>query len=207
VKKISGLEENIKKLNEFKVTKLAEEKEMKAQNKKLDKKGKFLNEKEARLEIDKMKFESEKSKECYQQAVCETCKVNYKSRHELEKHKESVHMKSSSTQTENPILKDKIVQSTACEFAHEKQSQTVHEVAAVEEFVKYPCFYCGINIAGEYHLSQHRTKCQGTDKMGFARMPFGSFPVFAPSFPGFPPSFPGFPPNLSTFGSCPRFRK
>ena len=40
-------------------------------------------------------------------------------------------------------------------------SNLASEVKVKVEFQKYPCYYCGINIAGEYHLEQHRYKCRG----------------------------------------------
>ena len=27
-------------------------------------------------------------------------------------------------------------------------------------FKKYPCFYCGINVTYEYHISEHVRKCR-----------------------------------------------
>ena len=57
------------------------------------------------------------------------------------------------------------------------------------EFEKYRCFYCAINIAGEYHLSDHRIKCRGTMLMGVTPglprppmppMLFRNFAAFSP---------------------------
>ena len=29
-----------------------------------------------------------------------------------------------------------------------------------KDFKKYPCFYCGINVAIKYHISEHVRKCR-----------------------------------------------
>ena len=52
-KKYNGLEDTIRNLNEFKITKIAEEKEFKAKNKKLNKKLKDLEERKAKEMVEK----------------------------------------------------------------------------------------------------------------------------------------------------------
>ena len=66
-KNINLLEEQVKHLTEYKIAKATEEKELKTKIKQVDKKLKSLNEKEAKLEIDKTAFERYKHKKVEQQ--------------------------------------------------------------------------------------------------------------------------------------------
>ena len=49
-------------------------------------------------------------------------------------------------------MKDKLVQSESL-IQSEEMIKDNNDTAKVEiEFLKYPCFYCWINVANEYHL-------------------------------------------------------
>ena len=125
---------------------------------------------------------------------CTLCDVKKESQVSLKTHIVLNHMKVSSTQTIEKVLKDEFVQSCSEAFASEKQSQTVIEETVDNEFEKYPCNYCGINIAGERHLCEQRTKCRGTFLMGVTPgLPRP--PMSFKHFPGFPA-----PPHFSPFG-------
>jgi hypothetical protein len=43
----------------------------------------------------------------------------------------------------------------------DKNSNLSSDAKLMVEFQKYPCYYCGVNIAGEDHLENHRHKCRG----------------------------------------------
>ena len=47
-------------------------------------------------------------------------------------------------------------------------------------FVKYPCHYCGINIANDPHLHEHRSKCLGARNM-FTEPGLPNLPAFSPT--------------------------
>ena len=118
---------------------------------------------------------------------CNKCEVKKESLAELKSHERLYHMKYSSTQTLETPLEDKTVQSDFSDYSSDKQVQTEKDIYEPEilkeyEFKKYPCFYCSINIASEYHLSEHRTKCRGSAKMGLVSLPmsFGFSPGFLP---------------------------
>ena len=61
-RKIEQLEDNLKKLHEFQINKEFEEKDLKNKAKKIDKKLKLIQEREAKIVIDKNNFERFKSK-------------------------------------------------------------------------------------------------------------------------------------------------
>ena len=57
-----SMEDNISELNEYKKVKLAENKEIKVENKKLEKKAELLIEKEATIEAERNKLERDEYK-------------------------------------------------------------------------------------------------------------------------------------------------
>ena len=197
LKKISSLEDKIKDLNDYKLSKVAEEKELKSNNKKLDKRTKMLTEKEAKIEMEKTKLEKEMSEADFHVSRCNKCEEKFQSEDELNVHKTLYHSRSSSTQTNRTVSEDKLLQTdSTLESSQDKESQTSDENSFFKtqpQFKKYPCFYCSTNIAGENHLKEHRIKCRGTNKMGVVGLPPASFGFF-PGFPQFPPfsSFTGF---------------
>ena len=98
-------------------------------------------------------------------------------------------MKTSSAQTEEIVVVDRIVQHRSVDFASEQTTQTVEDAPKKVEFKKYPCFYCDTNIAHDYHLNEHRRKCRGTPRMfGVSGLP--QMPV------KFPQNFPPVPSSL-----------
>ena len=104
--------------------------------------------------------------------MCNKCDVKSDSLIKLKNHERTFHMKPNSSQTEVKILEDKIVQVLNYEFCSEKNVQTVEETC--HRLVKYPCFYCKINIVSENHLNEHRRKCRGTSRMvGVVGLPYG----------------------------------
>ena len=199
-KKISDLEDKIKNLNEFKVLKAAEEREMKNRSKKLDKKAKQLDDQEAAILVEKNRLEKEKPCREY---VCTHCDFNLKTTDALKTHIQTFHEKCSSTQTEKWVVEDKFVQFDTLDISCNKEVQTIEEasrsISDKNKFAKYQCFYCDVNIAGENHLSDHRKKCHGTTKSGIVGLPpFGFFPGLAQGFlPGFPTPYT-FPFNVLT---------
>ena len=155
-------------------------KERKNEEKKLKKRGKieFLD----NLKANSLAVELE----------CDKCDAKSESLQKLKSHETT-----NSAQTDEKKVEDKTVQHSRSELLIDIAVQTLEEnideaeVTQEESFEKYPCFYCGINIASDYHLSEHGRKCRGTTKLfGVVgrSMPF----TFSP---GFPP-----PPNLSPFG-------
>ena len=58
----------------------------------------------------------------------------------------TIHMSNVEVQTDNKELQEKKVQTDAKEFSSDKLVQTEDEKTG-EFFVKYPCNYCGTNIA------------------------------------------------------------
>ena len=117
---------------------------------------------------------------------CSLCDVKLESLLKLNSHYKLCHMKASFTQTLETVLEDKSVQSNTEEFYSDKQVQT-----SSAEFQKFPCFYCNINIVGEYHLQEHRIKCRGSTKMGIAGVP--NIVVFPPPLPFANFGFRGYP--------------
>ena len=201
-KKISDLEDKIKTLNEFKVLKAAEEREIKNRSKKLDKKAKQLDNQEAAIVVEKNRLEKEKPCREY---VCTHCDFKWKTPDALKTHIQTFHEKCSSTQAEKLVAEDKFVQFDTLDISCNKEVQTFEEtsrsISDKNKFTKYQCYYCNVNIAGENHLSDHRKKCHGTTKSGIVGLPpFGFFPGLAPGFlPGFPPPYPNpFPFNRLT---------
>ena len=113
----------------------------------------------------------------------------------LKKHVETYHSVHNSTQTDMSAIKDQFVQ-CAIMIQSEPITEDNHDITEVEtEFVKYPCCYCGINVANEYHLCEHRVKCRGTHNLFSAP---GLPPDLPPRFLyNFPPQFP--PSRLNKF--------
>ena len=166
-KKVAAFEEKIEDLNNFKAAKATEEKELKNKTKKLEKKAKLLIEKEAKLEVDRTKLESANSGYNLD-FQCNLCKLQCKTADDLKKHKKTYHLESCSisTQTVEITVEEKLVQTSKVEsITVDKPTQTVDEKAAEQEFQKYPCFYCDINIANEYHLMEHIVKCRGSHRL------------------------------------------
>ena len=110
------------------------------------------------------------------------CDVKTESINYLENHKRINHMMTNSMQTDEKLIEDKFQQfDKELEFLCEK------------DFQKYLCNYCGINIANDYHLNNHRRKCRGTFNMfDLPGLPprataMGMSPGFIPGFPPGPP--------------------
>ena len=79
-------------------------------------------------------------------------------------HMRTLHMSSVQIQADTKEIKKQKQQTDAREFTSNENVQTEDEMTC-EAFVKYPCNYCGINIANEYHLMEHQVKCRGTLNM------------------------------------------
>ena len=123
---------------------------------------------------------------------CNKCDVLMESLINLKNHERTFHMKSISSQTEEKVLEDKSMQLDVSEFSSDKSTQTRNENESEvinEVFKKYPCFYCGINIAGAFHLNEHRSKCRGTLNM----FTLVGLPSLQSRFSA------GFPPHQSRF--------
>ena len=119
---------------------------------------------------------------------CSKCTVKLESMIKLKIHESTSHMETHSTQTTVKEFDDKTVQTFSFEFSCDESVQTIEENIPMIE--KYPCYYCGINIVSEHHLSEHKRKCRGSSRMcGVLGLPV---PRFRP------------PANLSTFMQ-PRF--
>ena len=115
---------------------------------------------------------------------CEVCDVKTETKSQLMYHVRSFHMKSIQSQTDYEE-EDKIVQVNLKDFTVDKDVQTEDDKTN-ETFVKYPCKYCGTNIANPYHLFEHVERCRGT--FNFCTEP--GLPVIK----FFPPSFNLHPP-------------
>lgn len=118
---------------------------------------------------------------------CSLCDYKTETLMKLESHKKMLHTESRCTETENTLLHDKAIQHSELRVLSEKNLQT--EDLRENNFKKYPCFYCGTNIAHEYHLNEHRKKCRGTRNMstdvGLPPAPFGSLPGHSAYFTPF----------------------
>ena len=97
-------------------------------------------------------------------------------------------MKSVQSQTEDSEVNEMFTQTVALECNTDQIVQTEDETTS-DTFVKYPCNYCGINIANKYHLMEHIVKCRGTINMftepGLPKLPFYSFSYLQPPPPVF----------------------
>ena len=165
---VSDSEESYRKVKELEVIlKGFEQKVIETDNSDIQKKDKTIES----LKYDKMKLEKTEFLVNLKASPslnfdCNICDVKTESLVGLKTHYMLVHTKVSSTQ------KIKFVQSCSDSVVCEKPIQTIKDapeetvVKEELEFKKYPCFYCAINIAGEYHLSDHRIKCRGTMLMG-----------------------------------------
>ena len=84
---------------------------------------------------------------------CDKCDFKVGDLSKLKSHLRINHTDVKCTQTDEVELVDQHVQLFASEFSDDKCVQTFEEFSSVEEdkseevFEKYPCFYCGINIA------------------------------------------------------------
>ena len=96
---------------------------------------------------------------------CEICDVKTESKTQLKFHVSSTHMRDIHSQTEQNESKDVFVQTELGDMAVDKDVQTEEGKNTSETFVKYPCNYCGTNIANNYHLFEHKVKCRGTYNM------------------------------------------
>jgi hypothetical protein len=103
------------------------------------------------------------------QFQCNNCDVKMESVSKLKEHGRIFHMHTSGTQTNEIVLVGEATQCTLFKLSDDKGVQ-VEELVTEEEFEKYPCHYCNINIANEYHLSEpessvveHRTFIQKLD--------------------------------------------
>ena len=81
------------------------------------------------------------------------------------------------SQNEHSERKDVFAQTDVSDLTIDKNVQAED---AKNTFVKYPCNYCGTNIANNYHLFEHITTCRGTHNMG-------TVPPFFPSRFQLPP--------------------
>ena len=123
---------------------------------------------------------------------CDKCDVNANSLQELRSHVRVHHTKSSYTQSIQVNFSDKSEQCCSIsDLVKAVQTEDTFEHKEPEDFKKYPCFYCSINIANERHLCEHKTKCRGTAMM------CGEIGLPLPPI-RFPPRFP-YPPSLYTF--------
>ena len=95
---------------------------------------------------------------------CSKCDVKTESMSRLKGHVRMSHMSSFGSQTGQADLQEKSVQCILFKDLDTKAVQT-EENETKEEFKKYPCNYCNINIANEYHLFEHKVKCRGTLNM------------------------------------------
>ena len=127
------------------------------------------------------------------------------------------HMGHCSTQTDEVVLKDVSVQSTLSKS--DKNIQTTSDVEfRAGDFVKYPCYYCGLTIESKGSLKEHIETCNTSIKQFNLNLPskpsnFESFKKFNARRPpnlqeippvGFPPfGFPhvGFPATNPRFHS------
>ena len=89
---------------------------------------------------------------------CDKCNYKSETMDGLRSHVRGIHSRSVSTETEDNELEDKSAQWEPFGFWNDKTSQTSCEEI---EFEKYPCNYCGTNVANLYHLDEHRMKCRG----------------------------------------------
>ena len=113
---------------------------------------------------------------------CEVCEMKFETKTQLKFHVSSEHKRDIYSQTEHSEIKDVFVQTNVSDLTIDKNVQTED---AKTTFVKYPCNYCGTNIANNYHLFEHITKCRGTHNMGTA--PGLPLPPFFPSRFQLPP--------------------
>jgi hypothetical protein len=89
--------------------------------------------------------------------ACDKCSEKFPSTAKLTGHKRTVHESQKTTQTEEKLVEDKLVQYTI--KRGDKSVQTCVEFSPA--FIKYPCYYCVKYIASESDLNDHRNKCQG----------------------------------------------
>ena len=142
------------------------------------------------------------------QFQCNNCDVKMESVSKLKEHSRIFHMHTSGTQTNEIVLVGEATQCSLFKLSDDKGVQ-VEELVTEEEFEKYPCHYCNINIANEYHLREHRIKCRGTQNLytevGLPPKPYGHFNNFSL---GFFPGTPGFcpPHGMPFFGLSGRKR-
>ena len=131
-----------------------------------------LKKKEKNDFINKLKGESETP-----HLKCEQCDVIVETVSMLKFHMRTIHMSNVEVQTDDKEIQEKKVQTDVKEFSSDKLVQTEDEKTG-EFFVKYPCNYCGTNIANSYHLKEHIGKCHGTLNMytepGLPKPPFSS---------------------------------
>ena len=130
--------------------------------------------------IDKREFlENLKAKDLIK---CDKCDIREDSLTKLKNHMRTFHVVNKLSQTEEKVIEHKSIQHDI--LKSDKSDQTFEEIKNIEEveFVKYPCHYCRINIANEYHLCEQRVKCRGTPNMCCV--------------PGLPPKPPPYSPLL-----------
>ena len=143
--------------------------EVNKEKKETEKKLKKLEKKEL---VEDMKVKSKSLR-----IECTKCEFIADSVMKLKCHERSFHKNSYTSQTDEIVLRNQIVQANIIKPTSDKVMQyPLEEDCKVieEEFQKYPCFYCGINIANNMHLSHHRRKCRGTTNMfSTVRLPSG----------------------------------
>ena len=119
---------------------------------------------------------------------CDKCNSKSETLDGLRSHVRGIHSRSVSTETEDNEIEDKSAQWEPFGFWNDKTSQTSENCEEIE-FEKYPCNYCGTNVANLYHLDEHRMKCRGTYNLftvpglPVPPAPSGCFPGFYPTLP------------------------
>ena len=194
-KEKEDLESIDKELKELKAKVIREEKEFKRKSKKQEKKDFLKN----------LKTENK-----LEEIECDKCDAKMSTIQHMKTHTRVHHMKESPTQTDDITLEDKSVQSeesvTNCDKTIQTCEVIISEQPQIIVSVKYPCYYCAINIESKEHLRDHKKRCH--EKL----VPFNLVKSVPPKFEfpqiGFPPV--GFPPvgfptinqtRLSTFYS------
>ena len=119
---------------------------------------------------------------------CDKCNSKSETLDGLRSHIRVIHSRSVSTETEDNELDDKSAPWEPFGFWNDKTSQTSEDCEEIE-FEKYPCNYCGTNIANLYHLDEHIMKCRGTYNLftvpglPVPPAPIRCYPVFYPTLP------------------------
>ena len=115
------------------------------------------------------------------------CELTVETNSMLKYHLRTIHMVYISVliQTDDKEIDVKEIQTDTFEFTSDDSVQTEEEKTD-QPFVKYPCNYCGTNIANDYHLMEHIGKCCGTLNMytepGLPKPPFSLRFLPPPSF-------------------------
>ena len=103
---------------------------------------------------------------------CNKCDVITESLAKLKNHERTSHLTSCSSQTEDKVFEDKLVQCNNLETLCDKTMEKNIEVCKEVRLDNYCCFYCDLKIESETHLIEHRRKCRGSTRM-FCAAPLG----------------------------------